>query len=309
MTQKQAQSLSDLLAPHARLVETDLERWLAADSAPATLAQAMRYCALGGGKRLRPALVLMSASAVGGAEDDLLARRSAAAVEMVHCYSLVHDDLPAMDDDVLRRGRPTAHVRFGQAMAILAGDALLTRAFGVLASDEHLPGQAPGAGDSDGRIALLVAELAQGAGETGMIAGQVADMDLCAVPGGEEGLRYIHSRKTAALIRAAVRMGAICGRADPKQLEAVSAYGEQIGQAFQLVDDLLDATGEAADLGKTPGKDAQSGKRTHLSQMGHQAASILARQQTARAILAIAPLGPRAEGLIELARRLAERTH
>jgi farnesyl diphosphate synthase len=208
-----------------------------------------------------------------------------------------------MDNDVLRRGRATAHVKFGEAMAILAGDALLTRAFGLLGEGAL---SAPSAG---AKVALLVAKLAQGAGENGMIAGQVADMDLCEVPAGVEGLRYIHSRKTAALIRASVCMGAICGGATPAQLEAVSEYGRQMGMVFQLVDDLLDATGEAATLGKTPGKDASSGKRTHLSHMSAGEAWNLAGQWTDQAIEALSPLGERADKLARLAALLAQRTH
>ena len=188
-----------MLAPYARKVESDLQLWLVDDGVPVSLAEAMHYCVLGGGKRLRPALVYLAAEAAGGSEDDEHVRRSAAAIEMVHTYSLVHDDLPAMDDDSLRRGRPTAHVKFGQAMAILAGDALLTRAFGVLAE-----------GPAGGPVAELTGELASAAGAAGMIAGQVADMALCEVPAGLDGLQYIHMRKTAALIRSAARMGAIC---------------------------------------------------------------------------------------------------
>lgn len=188
-TKVHTDSLGELLAPYAQAAEADLAGWLIEPDVPATLAEAMRYCVLGGGKRLRPVLVAMSAEAVGGDAAGPLACRAAVAVELVHAYSLVHDDLPALDDDALRRGRPTAHVKFGQAMAVLTGDALLTRAFAVLAeSDDPLAGE-------------LARELAAAAGPAGMIAGQVADMNLCAVADGLEGLRYVHARKTAALIR------------------------------------------------------------------------------------------------------------
>lgn len=290
----ETKTLSELLSPHARQAEADLDRWLVEDGTPAALAQAMRYCVLGGGKRLRPALAYMAAQAVGGQVDECV-RRSAVAVELVHCYSLVHDDLPAMDNDVLRRGLPTAHVKFGQAMAILAGDALLTRAFGVLAPT--------------GRAGQLVAELALGAGAAGMIAGQVADMNLCDVPAGLEGLDYIHLRKTAALIRSAVRMGAICAGACVSALSAVSEYGEKLGRAFQLMDDLLDVTGEAGDLGKAVQKDAQAGKRTHASELGLERAGAMGMELTEQAVKAIKPLGEKAADLCCLAQLLARRRH
>jgi geranylgeranyl pyrophosphate synthase len=293
------ENMTAMLRPYVRRVEADMELWLADSAAPEALSDAMRYCVLGGGKRLRPALVLMSAAAVGGDAMEEMSRRSAVAIEMIHCYSLVHDDLPAMDDDVLRRGRPTAHVQFGEAMAVLAGDALLTRAFAVLSATAA----------ADARAGRLVAELAMGAGEAGMIAGQVADMDLCDVPSGVEGLRFIHNRKTGALIRAACRMGAISGRASRIQLDALGRYGEQLGLAFQLVDDILDATGDRAVLGKTPGKDAQAGKRTYVSELGLEAARTLAQEVTAAAVAALEPLAPKAAGLAVLAKSLTGRTH
>ena len=287
--------LSDLLAPYAALVERLLSRWLVGPAVPPRLAEAMRYCAMDGGKRFRPALALMTAEAVGGGRAGEPAERAAVAVELVHCYSLVHDDLPAMDNDSIRRGRPTAHVKFGEAMAILVGDALLTRAFEVLAE-----GPSP-------LSARLIAELARGAGPEGMVAGQVADMDLCELPPGQAGLDYIHIHKTAALIRAAGRMGAICGGADEVQLAAVSDYAESLGLAFQLADDILDVTGRAESLGKTPGKDQASGKRTHVAELGPQGASQLAQGLTARATRAISPLGPAAGKLMDLAELLVGR--
>ena len=289
-------TLAGLLAPYARRAEQDAGRWLVEPETPPELGDAMRYCVLGGGKRLRPALVYMTAEAIGPPADDELTRRSAVAVELVHCYSLVHDDLPAMDDDTLRRGRPTAHVQFGEAMAILAGDALLTRAFGVLAQSDN-----PAA-------ARLVAELAAGAGPVGMIAGQVADMNLCDVGRGVEALRYVHQRKTGALIRSAARMGAICARADASQLSAVSRYAEAMGLAFQVIDDLLDVVGQAEDIGKTPGKDAQANKRTYVSELGIDATRSLATELTAAARDALKCLHEPAEPLRLLAELLAGRT-
>lgn len=296
MVVKEEMTLAQLLGPYGARSEQDLAAWLVEEGVPAPLAEAMRYCVLGGGKRLRPALVMLAFRAAEG-ESDLAARQAAAAVEMVHCYSLVHDDLPAMDDDTLRRGRPTAHVKFGQAMAILAGDALLTRAFGVLAMCPPP------------LVGPLTAELAQAAGAAGMIAGQVADMELCPVAPGAVGVEYIHSRKTAAILRACTRMGAICAGAQPRAVDALGEYGLKLGLAFQLVDDLLDATATAVELGKTPGKDAAAGKRTALSQIGLDAARKLAAELTAGAIDALATFGPAAEELRVLARRLTDRNH
>ncbi len=297
MAQKECtDALGELLAPYAKAVEADLAAWLVEPDVPPTLAEAMRYCVLNGGKRLRPALVVMAARAVEGRAENELTRRSAVAVELAHTYSLVHDDLPAMDDDVLRRGRPTAHVRFGEPMAILVGDALLTRAFGVLAES------------GDARSAILARELAVACGAAGMIAGQVADMDLCPIPDGLEGLRYVHLRKTAALIRGAVRMGALCGGADPAALEAISRYGQSLGLVFQLVDDLLDATGSSDRMGKAVGKDAQRGKRTHAALLGLEGACRLGQELTRSAVAALEELGKAAGDLKSLACLLVERT-
>ncbi len=297
----QAASLSAMLAPYARRTEADLARWLVEPDVPETLAEAMRYCTLGVGKRLRPAVVWMSAEAVTGGEirDEESTARAAAAVELVHCYSLVHDDLPAMDDDALRRGRATAHVRFGEAMAVLAGDALLTRAFHVLCEPAV----------EAKRSAELVRILGAGAGAAGMIAGQVADMDLCPLPEGLEAVRFIHLRKTAALIRAAARMGAVCGQAKPAELLGLTRWAEDLGLAYQLVDDVLDVTGSARQLGKTPGKDLGAGKRTAVAELGQQAAEEMTRELTDRAVAALDPLGESADRLKELTHLLVRRTH
>ena len=297
-TQPQTQPiLSELLGPYAPAIEQDLQRWLVEEGTPATLAQAMRYCCLGGGKRLRPALVHMTARALGGSPGAELTARSAVAVEMIHCYSLVHDDLPSMDNDTLRRGQPTAHIQFGQAMAILAGDALLTRALGVLGEAE------------DPRAAALVAELAQAAGAAGMIAGQVADMKLCELPDGQAGMTYVHLRKTGALLKAAARMGAICADATAEQADGVGRFAGWLGVAFQVVDDLLDATSSASQLGKTPGKDHQAGKLSATACVGLDAAAEMARELTGKALSALDVLGPRAGELRQLARCLLGRTN
>jgi len=297
MTEKQCiDALGELLAPHRAQVEQDLAAWMVEPAVPAPLAEAMRYCALAPGKRFRPALVYMSAAAVGSGSGGQLARRAAVAVELVHTYSLVHDDLPAMDDDDLRRGRATAHVMFGQAMAILVGDALLTRAFGVLAES------------ADPSSARLARELAAAAGPAGMIAGQAADMDMCDVGPGVEGLRQIHMTKTAALIRAAAKMGALAAGANQTELQAVARFAELTGLAFQVIDDVLDVTGTADELGKTPGKDAAGDKRTYVALLGLDRAGELGRELTCQAVDALAPLANRGGDLADLARMLAGRT-
>ncbi len=290
-------SITDLLAPHADDVEQYLRQWLVEDQTPPALAEAMRYCVLEGGKRLRPALVLMTAEAIGGKPPCELARRGSVAVELIHCYSLVHDDLPSMDNDEMRRGKPTAHVKFGEAMAILVGDALLTRAFGVLGESD------------DPRAGRLVGELASAAGAGGMVGGQTADMHLCDVPDGIEGLDYIHSRKTARLISAAATMGAICGGANESQLQAVDNYGRFLGMTFQLIDDLLDVTAQAEVLGKTPGKDQAAGKRTHVSELGVSRATELADELTRKAVAAAAELGESGNALRRLGELLTARSH
>ncbi|MEI7835441.1 MAG: polyprenyl synthetase family protein [Planctomycetota bacterium] len=286
--------MSEFLRPYTARAQADLERWLVEPEAPGPLAEAMRYCALGGGKRLRPAIVYMAAGAVGDAGGEL-AGRAAAAVEMVHAYSLVHDDLPAMDDDALRRGRPTAHVKFGEAMAILASDAILTRAFGVLGEAD------------DARAGRLVALLARGAGAAGMVTGQVADMGLCDVPAGAEPFRYIHLHKTAALLEAAARMGALAGGGNETDVETLGLYARTLGVAFQVVDDVLDVTGAAADLGKTPGKDAQAGKPTAVAALGLVAAGQLADRLTGQAIALLERFGPGGQDLATLAQLLGRR--
>ena len=289
--------LGELLSPYAAKAEADLARWAVQPGTPPELAQAMRYCTLGGGKRLRPALVMMSAEAAGAKSSAQIVRRCAVAIEMIHCYSLVHDDLPAMDDDDLRRGMPAAHVKFGEAMAILAGDALLTRAFAVIGA---------GCGKA---CPQLVQELADGAGCAGMIAGQVADMALCNLPAGVKGLDYIHLHKTAALISSAVRLGGACAGAGKRVMDALGVFGRSLGLAFQLVDDLLDATGESARIGKTAGKDAAAGKRTHVAMLGIDKTRQLARKLTMQAIRSLDILGARGGKLRCLAELLQERTH
>jgi len=290
-------TMQGLLEPFGRQIQADLDLWLIEPGTPQTLARAMRFCVEGGGKRLRPALVYLAAESVGATELSELTRRSAVAVELIHSYSLVHDDLPGMDNDTLRRGRPTAHVEFGEAMAILAGDALLTRAFGVLA-------------EAEGKKTIsLLAELAGAGGSAGMIAGQVADMDLCELPDGPEGMRFIHAHKTADLIRCAVRMGVISADGTDRQLSAVDEYGKSLGLAFQALDDVLDATGDVKRIGKTPGKDANTKRHSAVACLGLDRANKLVEELTEKAVAALEPLGQSAKPLGRLALLLGRRDH
>jgi geranylgeranyl diphosphate synthase type II len=250
----------------------------------------MRYAVLAGGKRLRPILVLAAAEACGG--NPQAALPAAVAVEFVHCYSLVHDDLPSMDDDDLRRGRPTCHRAFGEALAILAGDALLTLAFDLLVS--HAPDKGLGA--------VLVGELAQAAGHRGMVAGQVTDILSEGTAPSAELIDYIHRHKTAALFRAAVRLGGLAVAARPKHVQALTTYGERLGLAFQIADDILDVTSSAAELGKATRKDLARGKLTYPGLMGLARARQAAEQLAEEAVASVEEFGERARLLVELAR-------
>jgi len=283
-------------------VETALERLLTPAGlsgpgpAPDRLLAAMRHGALGGGKRLRPLLVREAAAIFGIAPERSLP--AGLAVELIHCYSLVHDDLPAMDDDDLRRGRPTVHRAFDEATAILAGDALLTHAFAVIAHDDAT---APGV-----RI-RLVAELAAGAGAGGMVGGQMRDILGEGQNLGDAEIATMQAMKTGALIRAAVRMGAILADAPTEALEELTRYAEAAGRAFQLADDLLDATSTAAALGKAAGKDVSAGKQTLVARLGVAAARQHLDRLVEAAVAALAGFGPEADGLRATARYFATR--
>jgi len=246
--------LDALLAGSRALVEVELNGLLPSSAtAPEKIHQAIRWSVFAGGKRFRPALLLVVGQAFSAPVKILL--KTAAAFEMVHTYSLIHDDLPAMDDDDLRRGRPTCHVRFDEATAILAGDALQALAFQTIAQDEEL--------SAETRIALI-SELARAAGTPdGMVAGQAFDMEAETRQVNSAQLEEIHRLKTGALIVAAARSGAIIGGASESELAAVTSYGAQLGLLFQITDDFLDVTATAEDLGKTPGKDARSNKATY----------------------------------------------
>jgi len=264
------------------------------DAPPAPVHQAMRWSVLGGGKRLRPVLVLLGARAAGADERSVLG--IGCAVEFLHTYSLIHDDLPAMDDDDFRRGRPSCHRKFGEATAILAGDALNTHAFGLLAST------AP----DRSRVAELVAELAGASGTAGMVGGQSADLEAEGAAPDEARVRWIHERKTAALIAASLRMGAIAVGGDARLVDSLGEFGRRVGLAFQVVDDLLDEQGAAAELGKTPGKDRAQGKLTYPAAIGASASRELAERLAGEAE-ACAGAHPASELLRSLARYVVER--
>jgi len=245
-----------------------------ADAHPAHLFAALHHALFAGGKRLRPALVLALCEGLGGARE--AAARAAAAVEFAHTYSLVHDDLPAMDDDDLRRGRPTVHVAWDEATAILVGDGLQALAFETLA------------GDAQG--AALVGVLARGIGVDGMVGGQALDLKRASRRPGPEGIVEVHAKKTAALFGACAEMGAICAGADAGRRAAAQRFGRELGLAFQAVDDVLDVTGAAADLGKTPGKDAARGRDSLVGHLGLDGARAAAATHSAAAEAALAEL-------------------
>jgi geranylgeranyl pyrophosphate synthase len=282
--------------------ERFLESSLASsDAATARLLEAMRYSVLGGGKRLRPVLVYSTGSAFGAPLERL--DPAAAAVELIHVYSLVHDDLPAMDDDDLRRGRPTCHKAFDDGTAVLAGDALQALAFDVLARDR------PDGLDAQHRLQQLQL-LSQGIGTLGMAGGQAIDLAATGKPLTATALEEMHRRKTGALIRTSVLLGAIgAGIRDGAEFDALSEYGAQLGLAFQIQDDVLDVSGDVAQLGKTTCADAARGKPTYPSVHGLEESRRLARRHRDAAIDAALALGGRSEDLVRLARFVVDRSH
>jgi farnesyl diphosphate synthase len=277
-------------------VERALERWVPVN-APAELGTVMRYAVLDGGKRLRPLLVLAAAEAVGG--DLAAALRAAVAVELIHAYSLVHDDMPCMDNDVLRRGKPTVHVKYGEAQAMLAGDAMQALAFDVLTPDEGL---------APALMARLVRLLARASGHDGMAGGQAIDLASVGRRLDEAALRDMHRRKTGVLLQASVMMGAACGDAPATALAALAEYGAAVGLAFQVVDDVLDVTQASDVLGKTAGKDVDQNKPTFVSLLGLARAQryALDLRDQAHAALARSGLG-QAAYLACLADKIVER--
>ena len=275
-----------------------------ADIMPASLHRSMRYSLEAGGKRVRPVLALAAAEAVLGerAADRPGLMAAACSLEFIHTYSLVHDDLPAMDDDDFRRGKPTNHKVFGEAVAILAGDALLTHAFEILASLAFTGGM-----DPEAKLAIIT-ELAQASGSMGMVGGQVVDIE-------SEGqadvdfatLEYIHTHKTGALIRASVRVGAIAAGASPEQLEALTRYGTDVGLAFQIADDILDITGTMEEIGKDVGSDVARGKKTYPAFVGLEESRLRAQELSGAAVRALEVFGPSALPLKEIAEYIVSR--
>jgi geranylgeranyl diphosphate synthase type II len=293
--------LTQYLRDKRSVVEAHLDAALRpTPGCPPSLLEAMRYSLLAPGKRLRPLLVLLAAEASGGRGAEALP--AGCAVEMIHVYSLIHDDLPAMDDDDLRRGQPTCHVKFGEALAILAGDALLTLAFQVLAE-----------GYPPATAAACCRELARGAGAAGMVGGQVDDLAREKRGGGLSDLEALHARKTGALFRACLRLGALAaqgerpGGPDPALVEALDAYGRCFGLAFQITDDLLDVEGSADQAGKRVGKDAAHGKLTYPGLLGVAESRARAERLCREAQQHLAPLGDGGRRLAALARMVCTR--
>src|SRR5437773_3079670 len=287
------------MAEAKQQVDCCLDELLAKEAQePPTIHRAMRYSVFAGGKRVRPILVLAAGESVGGARRMLLPL--ACAIEMIHTYSLIHDDLPALDNDDLRRGVPTCHKVFGEAIAILAGDSLMTRCYQVLT---ELP-DVPGATRLD-----IVREISYATGTIdGMIGGQVVDLESEGKDIRPDTLEYIHRSKTGALLAVCARCGGLAGGADARQLEALSAYGRNIGLAFQIVDDMLDVTSSTEELGKTAGKDQKVKKATYPALYGLEASRRKARDLANAAIGAVRELGPRAEPLLDIAQFILRRT-
>ncbi|MEI8157184.1 MAG: polyprenyl synthetase family protein [Burkholderiales bacterium] len=300
------------ISPRLLQVEHALGDWVKADApqgqnlgAPAQLVDAMRYAVLDGGKRLRPLLVLAAHEAVCQGEDAQTlnaAMRAACAVELIHAYSLVHDDMPCMDNDVLRRGKPTVHVQFGEASALLAGDALQALAFELLTpQDVSVP---------EAMQARLCGLLARAAGSSGMAGGQAIDLASVGLPLTESQLREMHELKTGALLQASVMMGAQCGVPSDQAVAALQTYGAAIGLAFQVVDDILDVTADSSTLGKTAGKDADNNKPTYVSLMGLQASRDYAQRLLLQAQAALDASGlTQTQALRALADMVVNRAH
>ena len=280
-------------------VEQALQGWVG-EGAPDGLREAMRYAVLDGGKRLRPLLVLAASEAVQGLPEAAL--RGACAIELIHAYSLVHDDMPCMDNDVLRRGKPTVHVQFGEAQALLAGDALQAFAFELLTPDDERISAAV--------QAQLCRQLAHAAGSAGMAGGQAIDLASVGLSLTEDQLRQMHRLKTGALLEGSVMMGATCAGAQATARAALQSYGAAVGLAFQVVDDILDVTADSVTLGKTAGKDAASDKPTYVSLLGLERAQQYAAQLLEQAHAALADSGlPDVRALAALADMVVRRSH
>ena len=294
---KLAFDLPQFLETSTASVNAALDRLLpAARTKPATIHQAMRYSLFAGGKRMRPALVLAAAAACGGRETDALPL--ACAVECIHTYSLVHDDLPAMDNDDFRRGKPTNHKVFGEGIAVLAGDALLTQAFEIAAQAKGWPRYSH---------QEIILELAHASGSLQLIAGQVTDLEGEGKRTSAAQLRYIHERKTSALLCCSVRLGGMSANCSPAQLKALTNFGYHVGLAFQVIDDILDVTQSSEQLGKTAGKDTQAQKATYPSIVGLEKSRKIAEDLTGKAFAALKAFQRKAVALEALAEYLLKR--
>jgi geranylgeranyl diphosphate synthase type II len=293
--------LKSYLKERQQRVDAALDRYLPAeDTLPQQLHKAIRYSVFAGGKRIRPILMIAACEAVGGDVAQVIP--AACAMEMIHTYSLIHDDLPAMDDDDFRRGRPTCHKVFGDAIAILAGDALQTEAFLLLS------GMAAGQGEAAEIGRQVIHTIARCAGSMGMVGGQVVDMESEGREIDLPTLEYIHTRKTGALILASVQSGALLGGADREAFEALSRYAEAAGLAFQVADDILDIVGDQALLGKDVGSDVARGKATYPALLGLEQARQRARELRDLALAALSGFGEQADPLREIARYIVDRS-
>jgi len=296
------QSSSSPFLQYAEAVRTEIDEALDRyttydDDCPSVLRDAIRHSLLAAGKRLRPLLVLMATEACGSQRQRAMA--AACAVEMVHTYSLIHDDLPSMDDDDLRRGRPSCHVKYGEAIAILAGDALLAQAFEMIAAGIQPP-----------EVAVRCChELSRAAGASAMVGGQVDDLQAALAAGNPDDLERIHRRKTGAMFRVSLRLGALVAKADDLTLAALDDFGGKLGLAFQIIDDLLDVRGDEGSLGKSTGKDAEQGKMTFPALLGEAESRQLAEQLIRQAQEALTPLDSGATNLQSLAWYVLERNH
>jgi len=291
--------LKSYLVSRQKLIDHALNRYLPKEKVkPATIHKAMRYSLFAGGKRLRPILCLAAAETCGGKIDNALPL--ACALECIHTYSLVHDDLPSMDNDDFRRGRPTCHKVFGDGIAVLAGDALLTIAFEIVSRAKPTPRY---------DLSILLREIAVAAGSRKLIAGQVADLQAEGKKATAVQVRYIHESKTAAILAASVGLGAMSANANPKQLGAITRFGRALGLAFQVVDDILDVTQTSEKLGKSAGKDVAANKATYPAVFGLERSRSEAKKLTRQAHSALSIFGPKAEALHALANYLLEREY
>jgi geranylgeranyl diphosphate synthase type II len=293
--------LKRYLEERVALIDAALDRWLPGDDIlPTRLHRAMRYSVFAGGKRLRPVLTIAACEAIGGRSAQVM--HAACAMEMIHTYSLIHDDLPAMDDDNFRRGRPTNHRQFDEATAILAGDALLTEAFRLLSAPEANRDVVAG------RALHVIEIIARCAGSRGMVGGQTVDMESERQEVDFPTLEYIHTHKTGALILASIQVGACLAGADDEQMRALTRYAECAGLAFQITDDILDVVGDQSQTGKDAGSDQARGKITYPALLGLAESKQRADELHARAVAALDPLGEKAWPLRELAGHIVNRT-